>query len=88
MLEASLKHISGGIFVQVAITRSTNSAPARPTAAGSSRADRRIGQRDLTEWRTPAGRRLASQHREIAKRVGARRTLVGTPDAAVELTAN
>jgi membrane-associated phospholipid phosphatase len=60
------------------MTRSTNSAPARPPAAGGSRADRRIGPRDLTEWRTPAGRRLASQHREVAKRVGARRALVAT----------
>ncbi len=48
----------------------------RPVPPG--RADRRIGRRDLTEWRTPAGQRLASQHREVAKRVGARRALVAT----------
>jgi membrane-associated phospholipid phosphatase len=48
------------------------------TRTGPTPPDRRIGRRDLTEWRTPAGQRLASQHREVAKRVGARRALVGT----------
>jgi undecaprenyl-diphosphatase len=40
--------------------------------------DRRIGRRDLTEWRTTAGKRLASRHRSVAQRIGARRALVVT----------
>jgi len=67
------------------MTRTSDSAAATTPRTGalrggdrSTRADRRIGRRDLTEWRTPAGRRLASQHREVAKRVGARRALIGT----------
>ncbi|TCK62885.1 phosphatase PAP2 family protein [Curtobacterium sp. PhB136] len=40
--------------------------------------DRRIGRRDLTEWRSRAGRRLASRHQRVADRIGARRALVAT----------
>lgn len=40
--------------------------------------DRRIGRRDLTEWRSRAGRRLASRHQGVAQRIGARRALVAT----------
>ncbi|WP_213813645.1 phosphatase PAP2 family protein [Glaciihabitans sp. dw_435] len=40
--------------------------------------ERRIGRRDVTHWRTAAGRRLASGHQSIANRIGAHRTLVAT----------
>lgn len=40
--------------------------------------DRRLGRRDLTEWRSRAGQRLAARHRGLAQRVGAHRALVVT----------
>lgn len=40
--------------------------------------DRRIGRRDVTEWRSRAGRRLADRHRSLSDRVGAHRALIGT----------
>lgn len=43
-----------------------------------SRYDRQIGRRDVTEWRTETGKRLAERHKKIASRVGARRTLIAT----------
>lgn len=49
-----------------------------PSSGGTTRYDRRIGPRDLTEWRSRAGQRLASRHRTFAQRVGARRALVTT----------
>ncbi|WP_420368850.1 phosphatase PAP2 family protein [Curtobacterium sp. L1-20] len=49
-----------------------------PAPSGTARYDRRIGPRDVTEWRSRAGRRLASRHRSFAQRVGAHRALVTT----------
>ncbi|WP_396599963.1 phosphatase PAP2 family protein [Frigoribacterium sp. R86507] len=52
-----------------------------PTAAENARTtryDRQIGRRDLTEWRSRPGQRLASRHKTVAQKVGARRALVAT----------
>ncbi|MFZ7088856.1 phosphatase PAP2 family protein [Curtobacterium sp. RRHDQ10] len=38
---------------------------------------RSIGGRDVTEWRSRGGRRLARAHRELAARVGPRRAVLG-----------
>ncbi|WIB60178.1 phosphatase PAP2 family protein [Curtobacterium sp. MCLR17_007] len=55
---------------------STPTSDSTPTA--TTRYDRRIGRRDVTEWRSRAGKRLAERHRSLAQRVGARRALVTT----------
>ncbi|WIE54445.1 phosphatase PAP2 family protein [Curtobacterium sp. MCBD17_003] len=36
-----------------------------------------VGRRDVTEWRSPAGRRLADRHQRLVDRVGAHRALIG-----------
>jgi len=48
------------------------------TPSGTTPHDRQIGRRDLTEWRSRAGQRLASRHQGLAQRIGARRALVAT----------
>ncbi|WP_423919348.1 phosphatase PAP2 family protein [Frigoribacterium sp. 2-23] len=48
------------------------------TAPGAIHPERRIGARDLTEWRSKAGQRLVSRHKTVARKVGARRALVAT----------
>ncbi|PZE69283.1 phosphatidic acid phosphatase [Curtobacterium sp. MCPF17_018] len=53
----------------------TDSGIASPT---NPRHDRQIGRRDVTQWRSRTGRRLASGHQSVAQRVGARRALVAT----------
>lgn len=42
------------------------------------RLDRKIGSRDVREWRTRAGQRLADRHGRLASRVGARPALAAT----------
>jgi undecaprenyl-diphosphatase len=52
--------------------------PSDARSSAPSRFDRRIGRRDLTEWRSRPGQRLASRHKTVAQKVGARRALVAT----------
>lgn len=52
--------------------------PSARDTATTARYDRRIGRRDLTEWRSRPGQRLASRHKTVAQKVGARRALVAT----------
>ncbi|ROQ38372.1 undecaprenyl-diphosphatase [Frondihabitans sp. PhB188] len=47
-------------------------------ATHDDRYDRKVGRRDVRDWRTKAGRRLAERHDRLASRVGARRALVAT----------
>jgi membrane-associated phospholipid phosphatase len=46
--------------------------------AGDVRFDHRVGRRDVTEWRSTTGRRLASGHQCLADTVGAHRALMAT----------
>lgn len=52
--------------------------PSTPAASAPTPHDRRIGRRDLTEWRSRPGQRLEERHRSVARRMGARRALVTT----------
>jgi membrane-associated phospholipid phosphatase len=40
--------------------------------------DRRVGKRDVTEWRSKTGRQIAVRHQNLSDRVGARQALVAT----------
>jgi undecaprenyl-diphosphatase len=51
------------------------------------RSDRRVGRRDVTEWRSRTGQRLAERHRSLADRVGDHRALVGTLAVGVAVAA-